>query len=155
MVTLIAYGNVCFSQEMSRVTAILIAIVAICYLVFGLAEWIAPGIFLLLAPRRAFTREFVFSQAILWYIGYKILTTGTWFFIAYALIRHKKWGRYLLILNNVSWLGYLTYAFIAQLINEPSSVGGSTLVGTLISCLILGVLIAFACQKDVKALVAA
>ena len=69
-----------------------------------------------------------------------------------TLVRHKRWGRYLLICYNSSWLAYLTYAFVTQFITEPKSVSGPTLVPAMVAFLVLGGLIALISQKDVKAL---
>jgi hypothetical protein len=137
---------------MTRFPATLTVIVAFSYLIFGVVALIAPAMFLLLAPRKALTQELFFSQAAFFYIGYKLATAGPCFFIAYGCIRHRMWGRYLLIAYNASLLAYLSFAFVTQWVTEPKSITSSTAGATLIPFLILAALIALVCQKDVKAL---
>ena len=135
---------------MSRYAAILIILVGAVYLIFGIAASVFPAMFLvavLHAPRSA-----PIAADSLVFLGYTLVTVGPCYLIVYALVRHKKWGRYLLICYNSSWLAYLTYAFVTRFITNPKSVSGPAVVPAMVAFLILGGLIALISQKDVKAL---
>lgn len=129
---------------MSRYTAQVITLVGTVYLVLGLAASVFPAMFLLYAPQSALT-----SGNSLIYFGYKIVTIGPCYFIAYALIRQRNWGRYLLISYNALWLVYITFALVRT--TEPQGVDTPVLVVALIAYIILGGLIALMFQRDVRA----
>jgi len=103
--------------------------------------------FLLYAPKSA-----LISADSLIYSGYKIITFGPCCLIAYAFIRQRKWGRYLLISYNAMWLVYVTFALIGESTTEPQRLEGPVLVVALIAYMVLGGLIALVFQKDVRAL---
>jgi hypothetical protein len=153
-VTRIAYQNVFWGYdhkyrqpEMSRYAADLITLVGAAYLLLGLAALVFPVMFLLYAPKSA-----MISAHSLIYFGYKIVVLGPCFLIAYAFIRRRKWGQYLLIAYNGLWLTYVTFALVAELVTEPKPLAGPVLIVVLLIYIILGGLIAIVFQKDVRAL---
>lgn len=132
---------------MSRDTETTTIFIGVAYLCLGLAACISPIFFLLTAPMSAITAP---HSLIFW--ATQILILGPFFLIAYAWIRKRRWGRYLLIAYNGLWFAYMCYAFVARMINYSESHLVFVIAGFLIPLIVLGGLIAFAFQKDVKAL---
>jgi len=131
---------------MSRDTKTLATLVGIIYLCVGLAALPAPVMFLLYVPKSDLA-----SKPFLMNMGVLILLFGPSFLIAYAWIRLRKWGRYFLIAYNGLWFGYMSYGFVARMINYSESHLVLVIAGFLIPLIVLGGLIAFAFQEDVKA----
>lgn len=91
------------------------------------------------------------SSYVLIYFGYKVLAVGPCFLIAYACIRRRNWGRYLIIGYNGLCLTYVTAAVISEIVTNPKSIDGPIVVAILVIYSVLGSLIAFAFQRDVRA----
>lgn len=117
------------------------------YLCFGLVASLSSVMFLLYALKSDLA-----SAPSLIYLGSRILIFGPCFLIAYACIRGRKWGRYLLIAYNGLWLTYLTFALAAGMIADAKPIANSVVISLLVIFIVLGSLIAFAFQKDVRAL---
>jgi hypothetical protein len=132
---------------MSRDTETIIIFIGVVYLCLGLAGCMTPVFFLLAAPMSAITAP---HSLIFW--ATQILILGPFFLIAYAWIRRRRWGRYLLIAYNGLWFAYMSYGFVARIINYSESHLVLVIAGFLIPLIVLGGLIVFAFQKDVKAL---
>ena len=132
---------------MSRDTKTITIFIGVAYLCLGLAGCISPVFFLLTAPTSAITAP---HSLVFWVT--QILILAPLFFIAYAWIRKKMWGRYLLIVYNGLWFAYMCYAFVVRLMNYSESHLLLVIAGFLIPLIILGGLIVFSFQKDVKAL---
>ena len=132
---------------MSRDTKTLTTIVGVVYLCVGLAPSPALAMYLLYVPKSVLA-----SKPFLMHLGTLILIYGPCFPIAYAWIRGRKWGRYLLIAYDGLWFAYMSYAFIARMINYSESHLGLVVTVFLTILIILGSLIAFAFQEDVRAL---
>ena len=86
------------------------------------------------------------------YLGRLILIYGPCFFIAYAWIRRRKWGGYLLIAYNGLWFANVLYLFISRMINYSESHLVLVVTSFLIMLIVLGSLIVVAFQEDVRAL---
>jgi hypothetical protein len=132
---------------MSRYIKILTNLVGGVYLCFGIVAFLSSAMFLLYAPKSDLA-----SAPSLIYLGSRILIFGPCFLIAYACIRGKKWGRYLLIAYNGLWLTYLIFALVAGMVADPKPVASWLVTSFLVIFIVLGSLIAFAFQKDVRAL---
>jgi len=132
---------------MSRDTKTLTTIVGVLYLCVGLGPSPALAMYLLYVPQGVLT-----SKPFLMHLGTLILIYGPCFPIGYAWIRRRKWGRYLLIAYNGLWFAYMSYTFVARMHNYSESHLGLVVTAFLIPLIVLGSLIAFAFQKDVKAL---
>jgi hypothetical protein len=132
---------------MRRHIKILTALVGVVYLCLGLAASISPAMFLLYAPKSDLA-----SASSLGFLGSLVLIFGPCFLVAYAWIRRRKWGRYLLIAYNTVWFSYFTFVLIAGVINDAKSPASWAVASFLIILIFLGSLIGFAFQKDVMAL---
>jgi hypothetical protein len=132
---------------MSRDTKTLTTIIGIVYLCAGLAASIFPALALLYVPKRDLA-----SASSLIFFGTLLLIYGPCFLIAYAWIRRRKWGRYLLIAYNGLWFASMSHAFVARMHNYSESHLGLVVTAFLIPLIVLGSLIAFAFHKDVRAL---
>jgi hypothetical protein len=131
---------------MSRDKETLTAIVGVVYLCAGLAASISPAMFLLYAPKGVLA-----SASSLTFLGTLLLIFGPCYPIAYAWIRRRKWGRYLLIAYNGLWFMAMSYAFVARMVNYSGRRLDLVVAGFLIPLVVLGSLIALALQKDVRA----
>jgi hypothetical protein len=132
---------------MSRDTKTLTTIVGVLYLCVGLAPSPALVMYVLYVPR-----NILVSKPFVMHLGTLILLYGPCFFIGYAWIRKRKWGRHLLIAYNGLWFADMSYAFAARMHIYSESHLALVVAGFLIPLIVLGSLIAFAFQKDVKAL---
>ncbi len=131
---------------MRRDTETITIFIGVAYLCLGLAGCISPVFLLLTTPMSAIAAP---HSLIFW--ATQILILGPFFLIAYAWIRRRAWGRYLLFAYNGLWFAYMTYAFVARMINYSESHLVLVVAGFLIPLIILGGLIVFAFQEDVKA----
>jgi hypothetical protein len=131
---------------MSRDTKTLTTIVGVLYLCVGLAFSPALAMQLLYLPKSVLA-----SKPFLMHWGTLALIFGPCFPIAYAWIRNRKWGRYLLIAYNGMSFVYMSNAFVARMHNYSESHLGLVVTVFLIILIVLGSLIAFAFQKDVRA----
>jgi|SRR5258707_11309330 len=132
---------------MSRDTKTLTTIVGVVYLCAGLVPFPALAMYLLYVPKNVLA-----STPFLKHLGTLILIYGPCFPIAYAWIRRRKWGRYLLIAYNGLWFADMSYAFVARMINYSESHLSLVVTAFLSILIVLGSLIVFASQKDVRAL---
>ena len=126
---------------------ILTTIVGVVYLCIGLAASIFPAMALLYVPKSDLV-----SASSLIVFGTLLLIFGPCFPIAYAWIRRRRWGWYLLIAYNGLWFVSMSYTFAARMINYSEGHLDLVIAGFLIPLAVLGSLIALALQKDVRAL---
>jgi len=131
---------------MRRDTETIIIFIGVVYFCFGLAACITPVMFLLTAPISVQGSP---HALIFW--GSQILVLGPLFPIAYAWIRKRSWGRFLLIVYNGVWFAGLSYTFALRMIHYSESHLILVITGFLITLIVLGSLITFAFQEDVKA----
>lgn len=120
--------------------------VGVIYLCAGLAASIFPAMLLLAAPK-----DVLFAAQTLIFFGTLLLIYGPCFFIAYAWIRGRKWGWYLLIAYNGLWFAIVSYTFASRLINYSESHLALVVTAFLGILAVLGGLIVFAFQEDVRA----
>lgn len=132
---------------MSRLTETLATIVGVAYLFIGLAIFPAPVMFLMFVPKK----ELV-STSFLMNLSVLTLIFGPCLLIGYAWIRKRRWGRYLLIAYNGVGLMYFIYAFAERITNDVTSHLGWVIAAFLTILTLLGSLIAFALQEDVRSL---
>jgi hypothetical protein len=133
---------------MSRDTKTLTTIIGIVYLCVALIFSPALVMYLLYLPRSVlFSKPFMMHEGLL-----AILIFAPCFLIAYGWIRRRKWARYLLIIYNGLWFTDMSYSFVVRMINYTESYLVLVVAGFLIPLAVLGGLIAFAFQKDVRAL---
>lgn len=121
----------------------LISVIGGLYLCVGLVALIPLGIFLFVAPRNS-----VLSNPGLIYCITRILMFAPCIFIAYACFRRRSWGRYLLMTYNGMWLVY--FAFIIGAVEDPKAVEAWVVGLLLIICIVLGSIIIFVNQEDVR-----
>lgn len=131
---------------MNTYTETLTTIVGVAYLFIGLAVFPAPVMFLIYVPKTDLT-----STPFLMNLGTLILIFGPSLLIAYAWIRRKRWGRYLLIAYNGLGFAAFSYLFVERMVTDSTSHSGWVIAAFLIILIILGSLIAFALQRDVRA----
>jgi hypothetical protein len=128
-------------------TEALTTLVGVVYLLGGLSAFVSPAIFLMIAPKSELA-----TAPFLDFLGTQILIFGPCFLIAYAWIRRRKWGRYLLIAYNGLWFALMAYLFVARMINYSEGHLILVVMSFLIILIVLGGLIAFAFQKDVQSI---
>jgi len=118
---------------MTRDTRTIIIFLGVVYLCIGLGAFISPAMFMFYA-----TRNDLVSAPFLKFLGTLVLIYGPCFLIAYAWIRRRKWGRYLLVAYNGLWFAYMSYAFVARMINYSESYLVLVIAGFLIPLIVLG-----------------
>ena len=132
---------------MSGDTKTLTTIVGVVYLCVGLAALPAPAMFLFYVPKSVLA-----SRPFLMNVGVTTLLFGPSFLVAYAWIRRRKWGWYLVIAYNGLWLALMAYLFATRMINYSESHLAFVVTAFLTILIVLGSLIVFSIQKDVRAL---
>jgi hypothetical protein len=132
---------------LSRDTKTLTTLVGVVYLCVGLAALPAPAMFLFYLPKSVLA-----SRPFLTNMGVLMLLFGPSFLVAYGWIRRRKWGWYLLIAYNGLWFALMTYLFVARMINYSETHLIFVVMSFLIPLIVLGSLIVFALQEDVRAL---
>jgi len=132
---------------MGRDTKTLTTLVGAVYLCVGLAALPAPAMFLLYVPK-----DVLASIPFLMNMGVLILLFGPSFLVAYAWIRRRKWGWYLLIAYNGLWFALMAYLFVARMIHYSESHLIFVVISFLIPLIVLGSLIVFAFREDVRTL---
>jgi hypothetical protein len=132
---------------MGRDSKTLITIVGVVYLCVGLAPSPALVMYLLYVPNCVLA-----STLFLKHLGMLILIYSPCFLIAYAWIRRRKWGLYLLIVYNGLWFTYMSYSFVVRMIGYSESHLVLVVTAFLSILIVLGGLIVFALQEDVRAL---
>ncbi|SRR6266566_1321097 len=130
---------------MSRDIKALTTIIGVVYLCVGLGASIFPAMFLLYAPKSNLV-----SASSLIFFGYLALIFGPCFPIAYAWIRRRKWGWYLLVAYNGLWFTDVSYLFVRRMIHYSESHLTLVVMGFLIPLSALGSLLALAFHKDVR-----
>src|SRR2546428_9517850 len=111
---------------MTRKSQSLFILVSIVYLSAGLLGSFFPVIVLLVAlvsPWSTVVR--LFADTWVWW-AYRIAAVGPCFAVAYAFLRRRNWGWYLLIAYNSSWLVFLTFVLVAGLSTERGSMTNAT-----------------------------
>src|SRR6267154_459622 len=121
---------------MSRDTKTLTTIVGVVYLCVGLAALPAPAMFLFYVPKSVLA-----SRPFLMNVGVTTLLFGPSFLVAYAWIRRRKWGWYLLIAYNGLWLALMAYLFATRMINYSESHLAFVVTAFLTILIVLGSLI--------------
>ena len=138
--------------ELTRKSQSLLMLISIVYLSAALIGSFFPAIVLLVALVSSWsTVARLFADTWVWW-AFRIAAVGPCFAVAYAFLRHRKWGWYLLIAYNSSCLVFLTVVLLAGLSRYPGSMTGATAVMFLLMFLILGGFICLMFQKDVKVL---
>ena len=132
---------------MSSNTKTLTILIGVAYLLLGLSAFLEPAAYLLLAPRsQSMSGDFFM------FMGWQILIFGPCFFIGYAWVLGRKWGRYSLILYNGLWFMYMSYSFFARMIHYSESHLALVVCGFLLPLIVLFGLMVFAFREGVTTL---
>jgi len=66
------------------------------------------------------------------YVTYKLITVVPCFVIAFAFLRRKQWGLYLLIFHNGLWIIYVSYAVFIEIITARTKVNVPVIIAVLL-----------------------
>ncbi len=131
---------------MSHESKYLTIVVGVLYLCVALSASIFPAMYLFYASKAE-----VFSVSSMTLLGELALMFGPCYLIAYSWIRGKKWGRYLLIVYNGSWLIHFIYILVASLTGTSPLETGFATTSLFFMMLLFGSLIGLTFRVDVKA----
>jgi hypothetical protein len=116
--------------RLKEMLAIILIIIACFYAVLGVVTLMPLCLYLVVIPKSDLLTDYS-----LLYVGSRLLMFMPSLFLAYGLLRFKRWSRYLLMAYNVCWLMYLIFAFFIGETFDAKTI--SLPVGTVLGVIVI------------------